>query len=213
MVPSRAEALDILAATPTTSRYTGATPRWRLGMALGFGCGCRVGEILGLRPCDVLDLNAGFIRIHQQYQRRGLVAPKTWRGVRTIEVPDLVKVELRRALRDNPPADLPILVGPRSGRASRDTWYEQAWWPALEGAGLERLRYRFHATRHYAVRSMLLNGTSLAEVAEYIGDSIETVQRVYAGFLQDAPRTARAALNAGLAPIPDEPVAEALGDE
>ena len=145
MVPSHAEALAILAATP---------PRYTLGMALGFGCGLRVGELLGLRPADV-NLFAGTVSVAQQYQRRGLVAPKTWRGVRTIEVPQLVAVELRRALRDSPPADLPILVGPRGGTLGRDAWYEQAWRPALESAGLDRRRYKFHSTRHYAVSSML----------------------------------------------------------
>jgi hypothetical protein len=79
-------------------------------------------------------------------------------------------------------------------------------------AGLDPFRYRFHATRHYALRTRL-NRTSLPEVAEYIGDSIETVQKVYANFLRDAPRTATAALTAGLGPIPDEPAAMAEGEE
>jgi integrase len=191
MVPSKAETLAILAATP---------PRYRLGMAQGFGCGMRVGEILGFRPCDA-NLFAGTISVAQQYQRRGLVAPKTWRGVRTIEVPELVAVELRRALRDSPPADLPILTGPRGGTLGRDGWYQQAWRPALEGAGLDRHRYKFHASRHYAVSSMLAAGVPLPEVAAYIGDHIETVTRVYAHFLDDAPRTAKAALDRALGPI------------
>ena len=185
MVPSRAEALAILAATPS---------RYRLGMALGFGCGLRVGEILGLRPQDV-NLFAGTLSVAQQSQRRGLVAPKTWRGVRTIEVPELVAVELRRALRDDLAGDLPILVGPRGGALRRDGWYTQAWRPALKGAGLAPGRYVFHATRHYAVSNMLAAGVSLPEVAAYIGDHIETVTKVYAHFLDDAPRTAKAALD------------------
>ena len=192
MVPSHGEALRILAATP---------PRYSLGMALGFGCGLRVGEILGLRRQDV-NLFAGTVTVAQQQQRRGYVAPKTWRGVRTIEVPELVSVELRRALRDNPPADLPILVGARGGTIGRDGWYEQAWRPALEGAGLDRKRYKFHSTRHYAVSSMLGAGVPLPEVAAYIGDHIETVTRVYAHFLDDAPRTAKAALDRALGPLP-----------
>ena len=192
MVPSHGEALRILAATP---------PRYSLGMALGLGCGLRVGEILGLRPQDV-NLFAGTISVAQQYQRRGLVAPKTWRGVRTIEVPELVAVELRRALRDAPPADLPILVGARGGTIGRDGWYKQAWRPALEGAGLDRRRYKFHSTRHYAVSSMLGAGVPLPEVAAYVGDRIETVSRVYAHFLDDAPRTAKAALDRALGPLP-----------
>ena len=52
-------------------------------------------------------------------------------------------------------------------------------------------RYKFHSTRHYAVSSMLGAGVPLPEVAAYIGDHIETVTRVYAHFLDDAPRTAK----------------------
>jgi integrase len=204
MVPSQSEAVAILAATPTSSRYTQSTPRYRLGMTLGFGCGLRVGEILGLRPMDV-GPGCETISVVQQYQRRGMVAPKTWRGVRTIEVPGLVSVELRRALRDDPPPDKPFLVGPRGATIRRDGWYEQAWRPALVGAGLAGDRYKFHSTRHYTVSSMLLRNVPLPEIAEYVGDTIETITAVYAKFLNDAPRTARAALDQALAPVEEEP--------
>jgi integrase len=193
-VPSRAEALAIVAGAPI---------RYRLGVALGFGCGLRIGEVLGLRPCDV-GPRAETISVKVQQQRRGLVSPKTWRGVRTIEVPELVLVELRRALRDDPPADLPILIGPRGGQLRRDGFYDQAWRPALKAAGLAADRYRFHSTRHYTVSAMLGDGVSLPEVAAYIGDHIETVGRVYAHFLDDAPRTAKAALDRALAPVASE---------
>jgi integrase len=196
-VPSHAEALAILTGTPT---------RYRLGMALGFGCGMRVGEILGL-TARYVDLSAGTITVHQQQQRRGLVAPKTWRGVRTIEVPELVAVELRRALRDGPGRDVQLLAGGRGGVMRRDGWYEQAWRPALVGAGLAADRYKFHSSRHYAVSAMLGAGVPLPEVAAYIGDSPETVLKVYTHFLEDAPRTAKAALDRALAPVVDVDVA------
>jgi integrase len=197
-VPTRTEALAILAGTP---------PRYRLGMALGFGCGLRVGEILGLRPSDV-NLFAGELSVAQQSQRRGYVAPKTWRGVRTIEVPELVAVELRRALRDSPPMDLPILIGPRGGAMRRDGFYAQAWRPALKAAGLGTDRYRFHSTRHYAVSAMLADRVSLPEVAAYVGDHVETINRVYAHFLRDAPRTAKGALDRALGPDPSASAAD-----
>jgi integrase len=193
MVPSHAEALAILAGTPA---------RYRLGTALGFGCGFRVGEVLGLRPCDV-GPRAETISLKVQRQRRGLVPPKSWRGKRTIEVPELVTVELRRALRANPPADLPLMVGPRGGKLVREGWYEQAWRPALKAAGVAPNRYKFHSARHYAVSAMLGDGVSLPEVAEYIGDHVDTVSGVYTHFLRDAPRTAKAALDKALGP-PDE---------
>ena len=198
-IPSHAEALAILAAS---------LPRYRLGVALGLGCGLRVGEVLGLTP-GYVDLAAGTITIAQQRAQRGMVSPKTWRGVRTIEVPDLVRVELRRALRDSPPKDLPILAGGRSGVLRRDGWYEQAWRPALVAAGLGPGRYKFHACRHYAVSAMLGQGVPLAEVAQYIGDAPETVIKVYTHFISDAPKAAKLALDRALAPPPELPAANA----
>ena len=41
---------------------------------------------------------------------------------------------------------------------------------------------------------MLGRNVPLAEVAAYIGDSVETVVKVYAHFLEDAPKTAKKAL-------------------
>lgn len=78
------------------------------------------------------------------------------------------------------------------------------------GAGLASNRYKFHASRHYAVSAMLGAGVPLPEVAAYIGDHIETVTRVYAHFLDDAPRTAKAALDRALGPVPAVPLTSDL---
>jgi integrase len=211
MIPTQAEAVAILAATPTASRYTQARPRYRLGVSLGFGCGLRIGEVLGLRPCDVSD-GAKTIKVDQQYQRRGYVSPKTWRGVRTIEVPDQVRIELLRALQDQPAPTEPFLIGPRGGTMTRDSFSTLAWKPALIGAGLPAHRYTFHATRHYAVSVMTERRVSVAEIAEYIGDAVETVQRTYVHVLRDAPKTARAALTMGLGPVPADVAEDQASD-
>jgi hypothetical protein len=58
-------------------------------------------------------------------------------------------------------------------------------------------RFKFHAFGHYVVSGMLQRSVPLPEVASYIGDHIETVTKVYAHFLGDAPRTATAALDPG----------------
>src|SRR3954470_594312 len=176
-VPTQAEALAILAATP---------PRWRLGVALGFGCGFRVGEVLGLTPGQV-DLVAGTVVVDAQQQRRGRVSPKTWRGKRTIDVPDVVLFHLRRELRIKSGSAELIFLGVRGGVPRRDDFYDTGWRPALEGAGLSPDEYKFHAARHFAVSSMLARGVPITEVAYYVGDAVETVSRVYAHWLRDAP--------------------------
>jgi integrase len=184
-VPTRAEALAII---------EGAPARYRAAVMLGLGCGMRVGEVLGLAPSRI-DLSAGTITIDQQQQRRRLDSPKTWRGVRTIEPPDSVMFELRRLFREGPQVELPIFVGRRGGSLRRDGFYAVAWRPALAAAGLPTDRYVFHSARHYAVSSILAAGIAPAEVAAYVGDSVETITTTYTHYLRGSESRAKVALD------------------
>jgi integrase len=97
------------------------------------------------------------LAIDRQLQRIGgemvLTSPKAEK-VRTIVVPSLVAMELRRHLRDHQVGDL--LFGGRRGtpRMRRDQFYASAWKPALRGAGLADDRFVFHSLRHFCA-SML----------------------------------------------------------
>jgi integrase len=190
-VPTTAEALAIIAGSPL---------RYRAGVALGLGCGLRVGEVLGLTPSR-MSLGTGQITIDRQFQRGRLDSPKTWRGVRTIEPPDLVLTELRRALRPGMAPDMPLFEGARGGILRRDDFYQRAWRPALLAAGLPADRYKFHAARHYAVSSMLGRGVSVVEVAAYVGDAPETIISTYAHFLRESKSVAKGALDLSLAEL------------
>lgn len=187
-VPTRDEALAII---------TGAPIRYRPAVALGFGCGLRVGEVLGLTPSRI-DFAAGTITIDRQWQRGGFDSPKTWRGVRTIEPPDLVMLELRRAVRSVAGADQPLFAGARGGGLRRDAFYDAAWKPALKAAELDERRFKFHSARHFAVSNMLAAGVSVVEVAAYVGDSAETIMSVYAHFLRESESKAKRALDLSL---------------
>lgn len=201
-VPTRAEALAII---------SGAPSRYRAAVALGLGAGLRVGEVLGLSPNRV-DLRAGTITIDRQRQRRGVDSPKTWRGVRTIEPPDLVMVELRRALNElgSPAPDMPIFVGGRGAVLRRDGFYASAWRPALVAAGLEPDRYRFHSARHFAVSNLLAQGVPVPEVAAYIGDAPGTVMDVYSHFLRGSESMAKRALDLAFLGESGEPARDNL---
>jgi integrase len=194
-VPTRNESLAIITGTPLAHR---------VGVALGLGCGLRVGEVLGLTPSRV-DLRVGSITIDRQLQRGRLDSPKTWRGVRTIEPPDVVMLELRRAIRDDSAPDMPILAGARGGVMRRDAFYDQAWRPALRAAGLDERRFKFHAARHFAVSNMLTNGVSVVEVAAYVGDTPETIMSTYAHFLRESRSHAKRALDGALSTLSVDP--------
>jgi integrase len=193
-VPSHEEAYAILNGTPL---------RWRFAVYLGFGCGLRIGEVLGIAPMQV-DLKAGTLNINIQQQRRGRVGPKTRNSVRTIELPDRVMNELRRAMKGHNNLTKPLATGPRGGTPRREVFYEKAWHPALKAAGLPEDAFNFHAARHYCVSAMLERGVPLTAVAAYVGDTVETINRVYAHWLRGAPAVAKVALDQALAPPPEE---------
>jgi integrase len=162
----------------------------------------RVGEVLGM-SVDRLALERRQVTIDQQLQRVGgemvLTTPKAEK-VRTIVVPNLVAVELRRHLRDHQAEGL-IFRGARGAeRLRRDQFYAAAWRPALTGAGLEPDRFTFHALRHFAASTLLAEGAPLTAVAGHLGDTVETVSRVYVHWLRDDRDVPAEVLDRVLAP-------------
>lgn len=190
-VPTRGEAVAILAGAPAT---------FRAAIALGLA-GLRVGEVLGL-SVDRVDLEQRRVTIDRQLQRIGgeniLTTPKAEK-VRKITVPGVVAVELRRHMRDHSGDGL-LFRGLRGAELRRDQFYASAWHPALLAAGLPKDRFVFHSLRHFAASSMLAEGAPLTAVAGHLGDSVETVSRTYAHWLRDDREVPAAVLDRVLAP-------------
>jgi integrase len=193
-VPTRAEALAILAAAP---------PPFRAAIALGLA-GLRVGEVLGM-SADRLDLEHRRVTIDRQLQRAEgqlvLTTPKAEK-TRTIVVPGVVAVELRRHLRDHR-ADGMLFEGQRGApMLRRDRFYSAGWRPALVGAGLAPDRFVFHALRHFCASILLAEGAPLTAVAGHLGDTVDTVSRTYAHWLRDDREVPAEVLDRVLASAP-----------
>lgn len=207
-VPTRSDVLAILQATP---------PAWRAVVALGMA-GLRIGETLGMRV-DRLALDDCRVTIDvQAVDRPGkgtlLTTTKTEKS-RTITVPQLVAVELRRHLRDGHGGMWTdedgrehhmLFLRPDGHLWSHHRFYDAAWRPALadavgrcdeckakgrrvpsirKGCACQPLRYKYHALRHWCASSMLAEGVALPIVAGHIGDHQHTIIRVYAHWLRD----------------------------
>jgi integrase len=197
-VPTRAEALAILAGAPAPVRAA---------IALGLA-GLRVGEVLGM-SADRLELDQRRVTVDRQMQQYGgrlvLTTPKAEK-VRTVVVPGLVAVELRRHLRDHRGHGI-LFRGPRGApMMRRDQFYASAWKPALRAAGLAEDRFKFHACRHWCASTLLAEGAPITAVAGHLGDVVETVSRTYAHWLRDDRDVPAAVLDRVLAP-PDAPSA------
>lgn len=191
-VPTRAEALSILGGAPAPHRAA---------IALGLN-GLRIGEVLGM-SADRIDIEAGTVTVDRQLQRIGgqlvLTTPKSEK-TRTIKLPDVVAVELRRHLRDHQGEGL-LFRGVRgTPMMRRDQLYASAWRPALRAAGLAEDRFVFHSLRHFCASSLLAEGAPITAVAGHLGDTVETVNRVYVHWLRDDRDVPAAVLNKVLTP-------------
>ena len=109
-------------------------------------------------------------------------------------------VELRRHLRDHQSEGI-VFRGLRGApMMRRDQFYASAWKPALVGADLPPDRFRFHALRHFCASNVLAEGAPLTAVAGHLGDTVETVSRVYIHWLRDDRDVPAAVLDRVLAP-------------
>lgn len=141
--------------------------------ALLASVGCRLGEAIALDVTD-FDPEAGAVSITKTYDRYGLRPPKSENGVRTVRVP-------RQAL----PA-----IAKAAGRRKSGPLF-----PGRDGGRLEHsaARDRFrrllvkigvrprspHQTRHGVASKHVADGVPLADVARYLGDSLETIVSTY----------------------------------
>jgi integrase len=176
-VPTREDVAAIWQATPSP---------YRAAIALATS-GLRIGEVLGL-TVDRIDLEERLVVIDRQLQvvggKLGHTTPKNEK-VREIKVPSQVALELRRHVRDHA-ADGLLFLTPRSRQPMRRDWfYLSAWKPALRAAGFADSRYKFHSLRHFCASSMLAEGINPMAVAGHLGDTLATLQRVYAHWLRD----------------------------
>lgn len=202
-VPTRAEALAILEA---------AAPRYRAAIALGIA-GLRIGEVLGL-SADRLELDQRKVTVDRQLQviggKRTLTTPKAEK-VRTIVVPGVVAIELRRHLRDFCGDGGMLFRGERSGHLfHRNRFYGLVWEPTLKKAGLwldatdedrGRGRFVFHSLRHFCASTLLAEGAPITAVAGHLGDGIATVSTTYAHWLRDDQDVPASVLDRVLAPV------------
>ncbi len=166
-----------------------------------------VAEVVGR---GVEPLMQRLVTIDRQLQRVGneveLTTPKGEKA-RTIMVPRSVTLELRRHLRDHSPDGL--LFHGRFGDGLRhDVFYTHGWRPALVAAGLEPNAYVFHSLRHWCASSMLAENTNPAAVAGYLGDTFETLQRVYAHWMTEDRAVPAEVLERLLVSTSEEPAAE-----
>lgn len=181
------------------------------------GVGLRLGEALGLRWADV-DLKDGTLSVRTalrrtpvEFREEGepiyrLVAPKTDRSRRTIQLPEFVAAALQRQRRAQVEARLAaggrwlendlVFAGTIGGPLPPGS-VTRRFEALIARAGLGRLR--FHDLRHAAATVMLAQGVELRVISEMLGhSSLGMTADVYAGVVPALGRAAAARMDEAL---------------
>ena len=163
---SQAEMSRLLAA-PDTSTLLGM--RDQAMLELGYGCGLRVSELIGLSVYDI-DYEAAFARIFGKGAKE-----------RMVPIGEFANRAVQKYLRDSRPQLLKqkttqeLFVNARGDKLSRS-----GFWRILNQYGRTlKLEVHPHTLRHSAATHMLENGADLRILQEFLGHSDISTTQIY----------------------------------
>jgi integrase len=178
-------------------------------VAVGAGCGLRLGECLGLRLSRVRFLDRELDVAEQLVLLPGappkLTPPKTTSSIRTVPLPTTVALALSAHLAAHP-ADPDELVfrSKVGGPIWPNSFRESVWVPAVRRAGLPA-GTRYHDLRHFTASALIATGQSVKVVQAVLGHaSAAMTLDVYAGLWPDSEDRARDAIDAAFAAPADQ---------
>jgi integrase len=154
--------------------------------------GLRTNEWVALERRDV-DKAGQAVTVQRRYADGVLTGyPKTKRSRRRVPL-------TRRALdaleRIPPRLETPLLFpAPLGGYIGLDTWRTREWYPALDGAAIDR-RGPYHL-RHTFATEALAASVSIFELARLMGTSVAMIDRTYGHLARDSEAAIRARLDA-----------------
>ncbi|HRI10852.1 MAG TPA: tyrosine-type recombinase/integrase, partial [Nannocystaceae bacterium] len=173
-----------VAATPRTDFLTfeeaervvaAAAPEWRVLIHLAVRTGLRLGELRGLRWCD-LHLDVGYLRVEQNLTKAGYGAPKSGRA-RTVDL----AADAREALRGHPrtPNREDLVFSQPGGQPVTEGQVYRAVQAAAQRAGIRR-KVHPHLLRHTFASHCVMRGIPLAVVKEWLGHAESRMTERYA---------------------------------
>jgi len=158
----------------------------KLAFNLAFGCGLRMGEILGLKVEDI-DFKNNSIAINKQIGKvkdkngktiRGEKPPKTKNSIRKVYAPDFVLKVAKEHIKQLSPMPITGNLFYRNESIMSEISIRRFYKNVLYENGIKPIQ--FHDLRHLKAVLMLGSGASVVTVARTLGDTIDIIMKTYA---------------------------------
>jgi len=165
-------------------------PHYHAFVLTAFWTGCRPSELVALRWGDV-DLRTAKLMVRRSRTLGEDNAPKTAASERTIDLARTV-VDVLRGVKPLHVTDEDFVFRNTEGRPIFADNFGKYWHPALRAVGVRPRK--FYATRHTFISVALTRGVRIKWLAEYVGTSVDMIEKHYGRYLGGDTRTQLALL-------------------
>lgn len=143
-----------------------------------FNTGCRTGEGVALK-WKYFSNDCSEAWIGESYSRRKVVKSAKMYKARTISLKPQIAAKIRD-MKANATSEI-VFVSPKGKHIDDHNFSQRIWKPILNDLGIE---YRkFYYTRSTFISHALKAGMHPVEVANYVGDSVDTIYKHYAAYI------------------------------
>lgn len=188
------EEMDFLSPDEVRSLIEAVRPHYRTLIMTAIMTGMRRGELLALRWDDI-DWLTSEINVRRAVYRGSLVTPKSKSSIRRIVMSPTLQRALREHRRLYSRKESPLVfTNENGGLIDGDNLVKREFLPALERAGLHRIR--FHDLRHTYASLLIAQGENVKFVQHQLGHaSAKTTLDRYGHLMPNAKNEAGARLD------------------
>lgn len=163
--------------------------RYALMLEILVYCGLRLSELRGL-PRVACDTKHAKLKVIQRADRVGRIGPpKSARGYRTLDMPDILCKHLQDWLDESPPHDL--VFASRTGMPLFPENIAKRMWEHILLVA-EAPKYNLHSTRHFFASRLIEDGIDVKELSVVMGHADEAFTlRTYGHLFNDPESQAR----------------------
>ncbi|SNS86473.1 Site-specific recombinase XerD [Bacillus sp. OK838] len=191
--------IDMINQFISTSKQTKRLTRCFVGFLIGFFCGCREGEIMGLRWKDIdFDSNTLYIRQTLTQKAEIKAGAKNKSSVRSLSIPEKLMPELNRhrkmideekLLLGDKYHDNDLIICTKNGKPMIPRNFRNEFYNLTEKVGLPRTKFH-SATRHSHATLLIHQNVNVKLISERLGHAdISTTLDTYSHVLPNMQKS------------------------